>query len=86
MATIPHAEAAAPFPFLSWPRPDATLLRGEVLGGPDGRPDHRAPGVAYAALAGMPLVTGIYASLLPALVAVLFSASTRLSVGPTALT
>jgi SulP family sulfate permease len=31
-------------------------------------------------------LTGIYASLLPALVAVLFSASTRLSVGPTALT
>jgi len=43
-------------------------------------------GVAYAALAGMPLITGIYASLLPALVAVLFSASSRLSVGPTALT
>ena len=43
-------------------------------------------GVAYAALAGMPLVTGIYASLIPALVAVLFSASTRLGVGPTALT
>ena len=43
-------------------------------------------GVAYAALAGMPLVTGIYASLVPALVAVLFSASTRLGVGPTALT
>lgn len=43
-------------------------------------------GVAYAALAGMPLVTGIYASLLPALVAVLWGASTRLSVGPTALT
>ena len=42
-------------------------------------------GVAYAALAGMPLVTGIYASILPALLAVLFSASTRLSVGPTAL-
>jgi SulP family sulfate permease len=34
----------------------------------------------------MPLITGIYASLLPALVAVLFSASTRLSAGPTALT
>lgn len=43
-------------------------------------------GVAYAALAGMPLVTGIYASLVPALVAVLFSSSTRLGVGPTALT
>ena len=43
-------------------------------------------GVAYAALAGMPLITGIYASLIPALVAVLFSGSSRLSVGPTALT
>ena len=43
-------------------------------------------GVAYAALAGMPLVTGIYASLLPAIVAVLWSSSTRLGVGPTALT
>lgn len=43
-------------------------------------------GVAYAALAGMPLITGIYASLIPALVAVMFSASTRLGVGPTALT
>jgi SulP family sulfate permease len=42
--------------------------------------------VAYAALAGMPLVTGLYATLLPALVAVMFGASTRLSVGPTALT
>ncbi len=42
-------------------------------------------GVAYASLAGMPLVTGIYASMLPALVAVLFGASQRLSVGPTAL-
>lgn len=42
-------------------------------------------GVAYAALAGMPLVTGIYAAMLPALIAVLFSASHRLSVGPTAL-
>src|SRR5690606_40435094 len=43
-------------------------------------------GVAYAALAGMPLVTGIYASLVPAIVAVLWSSSTRLGVGPTALT
>ena len=43
-------------------------------------------GVAYAALAGMPLITGIYAAMLPALVAVLFGGSQRLSVGPTAIT
>lgn len=41
--------------------------------------------VAYATLAGMPLETGIYASFLPALVALMWSASPRLSVGPTAL-
>jgi len=41
--------------------------------------------VAYGALAGMPVVTGIYAALLPSLVAALFSASPRLAVGPTAL-
>lgn len=41
--------------------------------------------VAYASLAGMPLVAGLYATFLPMLAAVLFSASTRLSVGPSAL-
>ena len=73
-------------PFLNWPRPDAALLRSEIFAGLSVGLMVIPQGVAYAALAGMPLVTGIYASLLPALVAVLFSASTRLSVGPTALT
>ncbi len=74
------------FPFLRWPRPDAALLRGEAMAGLTVGLMVIPQGVAYAALAGMPLVTGIYASLLPALIAVLFSASPRLSVGPTALT
>lgn len=73
-------------PFLNWPRPDRALLRGELLAGITVGLMIVPQGVAYAALAGMPLVTGIYASLLPALVAVLFGASPRLSVGPTALT
>ena len=72
-------------PFLTWPRPDAKLLRSEVFAGLSVGLMVIPQGVAYAALAGMPLVTGIYASLLPALVAVLFSASTRLSVGPLSL-
>nr|WP_328700398.1 SulP family inorganic anion transporter [Caenimonas soli] len=41
--------------------------------------------VAYAGLAGMPFVTGLYATFLPMLAAVLFSSSTRLAVGPSAL-
>jgi SulP family sulfate permease len=74
------------FPFLSWPRPDARLLRGEAIAALTVAVVMIPQSVAYAGLAGMPLVTGLYATFLPALVAVLFSASTRLSVGPSALT
>jgi len=73
-------------PFLNWPRLNGALLHSEVFAGLSVGLMVIPQGVAYATLAGMPLITGIYASLLPALVAVLFSASSRLSVGPTALT
>lgn len=73
-------------PFLSWPRPDLPLLRNEAMAGVTVGLMVVPQGIAYASLAGMPLITGIYASMLPALIAVLFSASPRLSVGPTALT
>ena len=74
------------FPFLNWRRPDRATLTGEVWAGLTVGLMVIPQSVAYAALAGMPLVTGMYASLLPALVAVLWSSSTRLGVGPTALT
>lgn len=83
---MPRISLSSWLPFLAWPRPSAALLRGEFWAGMTVGLMLVPQGVAYAALAGMPLVTGIYASLLPALVAVLFSASTRLGVGPTALT
>ena len=73
-------------PFLNWPRPTPQLMHSEAFAGLSVGLMVIPQGVAYAALAGMPLITGIYASLIPALVAVLFSASSRLSVGPTALT
>ena len=73
------------FPFLNWPRPGAQLLRGEAIAALTVAVVMSPQSVAYAGLAGMPLVTGLYATFLPALVAVLFSASTRLSVGPSAL-
>lgn len=73
-------------PFLRWPRPDGRLLRNELLAAVTVALVMVPQAVAYAGLAGMPLVTGLYAAFLPALVAVLFSTSTRLSVGPSALT
>ncbi|MDO5289144.1 MAG: SulP family inorganic anion transporter [Pseudomonadota bacterium] len=73
-------------PFLNWPRPSLALLRTEALAGLTVGLMMVPQAVAYAQLAGMPPVTGIYAALLPALVAVLFASAKRLSVGPTALT
>ena len=74
------------FPFLRWPRPDAALWRNEIAASLTVAVVMVPQSVAYASLAGMPLVTGLYATFLPMLVAVLFSSSTRLSVGPSALT
>lgn len=73
-------------PFLEWPGPARTPWRTEVSAGLTVGLLMVPQAVAYAALAGMPLVTGLYAALLPALVGVMWGASTRLSVGPTALT
>ena len=81
-----RARFARWFPFLLWERPDRATLRGELSAGITVALLVIPQGVAYAALAGMPLITGIYASFIPALVGVLWSASARLSVGPTALT
>lgn len=74
------------FPFLRWPRPDAALLRGEFIAALTVVVVMIPQSVAYAGLAGMPLITGLYAAFLPMVVAVLFSQSSRLSVGPAALT
>ncbi|RYF38678.1 MAG: sodium-independent anion transporter, partial [Comamonadaceae bacterium] len=73
-------------PFLEWPRPDAALLRGEAMAAVTVALVMIPQSVAYAGLAGMPLITGLYATFLPMLLAVMFSGSTRLSVGPSALT
>ncbi|MBB3178857.1 SulP family inorganic anion transporter [Variovorax sp. Sphag1AA] len=84
--TLNRDQLARWLPFLAWPRPDRALLVNEASAGVTVALMVIPQGVAYAALAGMPLVTGVYAALFPALVAVLFSSSARLSVGPTALT
>ena len=73
-------------PFLKWPRLSPELFRQEWSAGFSVALLMVPQSVAYAALAGMPLVTGLYAALLPALVGVMWGGSTRLSTGPSALT
>jgi SulP family sulfate permease len=72
-------------PFLRWPRLTWPLARGEAAAALTVALVMIPQSVAYANLAGMPLIAGLYASFLPPLFSVLFSASTRLSVGPSAL-
>ena len=72
-------------PFLQWPRLTPALLRQDGMAGLTVALLMIPQSVAYAALAGMPLVTGLYAAVLPALVGALWGGSTRISVGPTAL-
>jgi MFS superfamily sulfate permease-like transporter len=54
------------FPFLNWPKLTVPLLKGEVSAGVTVGLMMIPQCVAYAAVAGMPLVTGVYAALLPA--------------------
>jgi SulP family sulfate permease len=72
--------------FRQWPALNKSLLRTEVLAGLTVALVMIPQAVAYAGLAGMPLVTGLYTCLIPALLAVLFGSANRLSVGPAALT
>ena len=73
-------------PFLKWPRLTPQLFRNEWTAGFSVALLMVPQSVAYAALAGMPLVTGLYAALLPAVVGVMWGGSTRVSIGPSALT
>jgi SulP family sulfate permease len=72
--------------FRNWPRLTPHLARTEVLAGLTVALVMVPQAVAYAGLAGMPLVTGLYTCLLPALLAALLGSANRLSVGPAALT
>lgn len=74
------------FPFLSWPRPSRESAQADLLAAITVASVVIPQSVAYASLAGMPLVTGLYACLLPTLVGALWGSAPRLATGPVALT
>jgi len=72
------------FPFLRWwPRVDRTTLRNDAIAGAIGAVIVLPQGVAFASIAGMPLEYGLYAAIVPAIVAALFGSSWHLVSGPT---
>lgn len=74
------------FPFLSWTRPTTPQVRADVIAGMTVGLVLIPQALAYAQLAGMPPVTGLYAALLPGIIGAMFGSSSLLAVGPVALT
>lgn len=73
-------------PFLSWQRPTLSSLGADARAGIAVGLVLVPQAVAYAVLAGMPPITGLYASLIPAVIGVLWGSCNLLGAGPTALT
>lgn len=71
-------------PFLRWwPMITAGTLKGDLLAGLIGAVIVLPQGVAFATLAGMPPEYGLYAAMVPAIVAALWGSSWHLVSGPT---
>ena len=72
------------FPFLIWwPLLDRKTVKGDLMAGLTGAVVVLPQGVAFATIAGMPPEYGLYAGMVPAIVAALFGSSWHLVSGPT---
>jgi len=72
------------FPFIRWwGRVDSQSLRSDVTAGLIGAIVVLPQGVAFAAIAGMPPEYGLYAGMVPAVIAALWGSSWHLVSGPT---
>lgn len=71
-------------PFLNWwPMVSRETLRADALAGITGAIVVLPQGVAFATIAGMPPEYGLYAAMIPAVIAALFGSSWHLVSGPT---
>jgi len=73
------------FPFMRWQRPNRDILKADLSAGLAVALVLVPQSMAYAALAGLPPVYGLYASLLPVIVAALWGSSNHLATGPVAV-
>ncbi len=71
-------------PFLRWwPMVNRTTLKDDLIAGITGAMIVLPQGVAFATIAGMPPEYGLYAAMVPAIIAALFGSSWHLVSGPT---
>ncbi|RPI45288.1 MAG: SulP family inorganic anion transporter, partial [Betaproteobacteria bacterium] len=79
-----HLRLVRLLPFAAWlPAVDKRSLRADALAGLVGAVIVLPQGVAFATLAGMPPEYGLYAAMVPAVIAALFGSSFHLVSGPT---
>ena len=72
------------FPFLLWlPNTNKRDLKADAVAGLTGAIVVLPQGVAFATIAGMPPEYGLYAGMIPAIIAALFGSSRHLVSGPT---
>ena len=72
------------FPFLRWwPMVNRATTRDDLIAGITGAMIVLPQGVAFATLAGLPPEYGLYAAIVPAVIAALFGSSWHLISGPT---
>lgn len=72
------------FPFLRWwPLVNRQTLKADLVAGLTGAVVVLPQGVAFAMIAGMPPVFGLYTAMIPAIIAGLFGSSRHLISGPT---
>ncbi len=84
-ATTPRRrwDLVAIFPFLAWPQTmSGPQMRADLLAGLTGALVVLPQGVAFATIAGMPPQYGLYASIVPTIIAALFGSSWHLVAGP----
>ncbi|MDY7396221.1 sulfate permease [Aureibaculum sp. 2210JD6-5] len=74
------------FPILDWlPNYKTSLLRGDIFAGLTIGIILIPQGIAYAIIAGLPPIYGLYTALIPQLIYTIFGTSKWMSTGPTAL-
>ncbi|MBK1644731.1 sodium-independent anion transporter [Thiocapsa imhoffii] len=73
------------FPFLRWFPMSRESLRGDALAGITVALVLIPQGMAYAQLAGLPVVYGLYASFIPVIIASMWGSSSQLHTGPVAM-
>ena len=84
LASVPERWLRILLPSLRWrSRVNRTTLKLDLIAGLTGAALMLPQGVAFATIAGMPPQYGLYAGMIPAIIAALFGSSWHLVSGPT---